>query len=377
MRDATDALYLMLSIGYALWLVPETHQFEALLCLMRFRPSGYSYTRYSQRSFPDLPPHITLLTFPSAPAALLSLNTLLPCNVNPVPVAFESLAVGNSYLGSLFVTVARTPELVSLQRTISDHVENNVGIEVNRRRFSPHVSLFYLDETGRGDRHLLCRELQNTGRIRLGARHLTLNCTFDGAPSSYRNMAGFNGAQIWLVDCRGPVNSWRVLDKCLLPRYATPAAEPCVRRQRSRGRFSEPATPRRSGSFPRAYYSDPGPVPLYPSTPYLPTPYLPAPYLPTPYISYPYPSNPYPSGTPALTYTHYWSTRRGNYYCEYLAHYSPGPLLSAQSNRTIGRVASEGAFALAYRIDFASRVEVSNHAPFDYTASPRVSRIVK
>ncbi|KAF7343377.1 hypothetical protein MVEN_01770000 [Mycena venus] len=211
-------------MGYSLWLMPSDAQRSALAWLMEYRPSSYlkNPRSYSSKSFPHFEPHITLanLSLPFPP----SLDMLLPPRLERVVARFKSLHVGNKYLSSLSVTVKKTPDLMTLHDTIDAHLKLN-NIENRGGRF-PHMSLFYLDEAVPGDRQRLPERLQRRGLVTSTREGILLNCFLDDAAFVPVSLPSFNGEEIWLVDCNGPVAEWKMLDKRRLPYFD---ARPAVR----------------------------------------------------------------------------------------------------------------------------------------------------
>ncbi|KAG0702824.1 hypothetical protein DFH29DRAFT_919918 [Suillus ampliporus] len=143
-------------MGYALWLVPSEPQYGALHSLMNFRPQHYGSSTHSTRSYPHFDPHITLATFscPYRP----SLYQFLPLDVNSTPVYFQSMKVGNNYLGSLSILISKSRELMDLHNLVVKHLEKVNKIPATSRSF-PHMSLFYLDEAFQGERLQLANAL--------------------------------------------------------------------------------------------------------------------------------------------------------------------------------------------------------------------------
>lgn len=201
----------MYRLGYALWLVPSEPECGALQRLMNFRPQPLSSTTHSSRSYPRFDPHITLATFSSPP--VLPLAELLP-RVKATPVHFESIKVGSSYLGSLSVVVSKDCELMNLRDYTVGHLKKVHKMDARSHSF-PHMSLFYLDETLPRERHRLADILRSSGRVieQRGGRGVALNCTLDGAAPGFHAMSGFMGSEIWLVECFGAVEDWKVLER--------------------------------------------------------------------------------------------------------------------------------------------------------------------
>ncbi|KAG2126545.1 hypothetical protein DEU56DRAFT_718645, partial [Suillus clintonianus] len=169
------------------------------------RPSAFR-----SRSYPRFDPHITLATFscPYRPA----LFQLVPMSTKKIPVQFESMEVGNNFLSSLSIVVAKSKELMALHDRVVEHLEKTNKIVATNRSF-PHMSLFYLDESFKGERLQLSKQLRETGRVHEGDKTLTLNCTIDGAGREFGAMKGFEGAEIWLVDCTDAVEDWKILER--------------------------------------------------------------------------------------------------------------------------------------------------------------------
>jgi len=212
-------------MGYSLWLLPAEPQRSALAWVMAYRPTSYRENRqsYSSKSFPHFEPHLTLANFslPSPP----SLDVLLPPKLDRVVARFKSLHVGNSYLGSLSVTVEKTSDLMTLHDAIDAHLKLN-NIENRGGRF-PHMSLFYLDEAILGDRQRLPERLQRRGLVTSKREGVLLHSFLDGDHAVPVSLSGFDGEEIWLMDCNGPVAEWKMLDKRHLPFFdAGPAMHP-------------------------------------------------------------------------------------------------------------------------------------------------------
>ncbi|OAX34578.1 hypothetical protein K503DRAFT_774397 [Rhizopogon vinicolor AM-OR11-026] len=208
---------------HALWLVPSEPERKALKRLMSFRPPSYSSKTHSSRSYPKFDPHITLATFSSSSS--LPLAELLPQIVKAPPVYFESIKVGINYLGSLFVDMSRSQELMDLHEDIMGHLKKR-KIHAASHSF-PHMALFYLHEAVRGERLQLADKLRDSGRVleQRGITGVALNCALDGAAPEFRAMTDFVGSEIWLVDCTGAVADWKVLEKQKVPQKVQTPSE--------------------------------------------------------------------------------------------------------------------------------------------------------
>ena len=183
---------------------------------MTFRPRHFQPPRNS-RSFPRFAPHITLATFTTPSSTTPPLETLLPSSsdLRPVPVSFESVNAGNTYLGAFSVKIARTHELMTLHDKILNVLAAN-RIEAKSRSF-PHMSLFYVDESE--GRQQLNSELLRTGRVATVRKGDTTVVLLQANPQDRESVPfeGFVGSQVWLVDCTSKnVEDWEVKEKLSL-----------------------------------------------------------------------------------------------------------------------------------------------------------------
>ncbi|KAJ7189591.1 hypothetical protein GGX14DRAFT_608858 [Mycena pura] len=203
-------------MGYALWLVPVERERRALARLMAFRPSYRRKT--GSRSYPIFAPHITLVRF-SGPS-LPSLGHVVPPDATETPVSFETMRVGDNYLGALSITISKSRELMDLHDDIVNRLEAMYQIETKSRRF-PHLSLFYVDEAD--ERQRLGNELIQTGRVQRGANDEGLLLTYDPGDKTLKPMDGFTVGEIWLMDCTSRVvGDWEVKEKWILPSSERP-----------------------------------------------------------------------------------------------------------------------------------------------------------
>lgn len=187
-----------------------------------FHPRASHLRTSHSRSYPRFDPHITLATFlcPHRP----NIFQLVPMGAKTTPVHFESMEVGDEFLSSLSIVAKKSSELMQLRDRVMDHLKAN-NVRAMSTSF-PHMSLFYLDESFKGERLLLSKQLRETGRVheqKGGEATFTLNCTVDGAGADFDAMKGFEGTEIWLVNCTEGVKDWTVLDRRdLKPRMPKP-----------------------------------------------------------------------------------------------------------------------------------------------------------
>jgi 2',3'-cyclic-nucleotide 3'-phosphodiesterase len=178
---------------------------------MDFRPSQSESS--SPNSYPHFDPHITLASgLPSS----ISITSVLACipEQAALPVVFKSIDVGQTYYRSVFVAIATSPELSALHQHINSELKK-LGAEPRSARF-PHMSLYYVSDSEPDERQTVVDELLNSKRIvKDGRDGITLDCFTDNQSVGHK-LSGFDGEQIWIVDCEGPVGQWEVLKKIVL-----------------------------------------------------------------------------------------------------------------------------------------------------------------
>jgi len=181
----------------------------------------------ADHSFPHFHPHVTLTTLrPTASESatttattVLALREAVPLGQRTVPVRFARVVAGDHYFRSVFVALAPSQELVRLRAALAEAGTPHPPA-------FPHLSLYYIADEEAHTRERLLQELEREKVVRNAAdgQEVVLECgagtgagdddtgseTVDGA------LAGFAGTQIWIVDCEGPVEGWKVLDKILL-----------------------------------------------------------------------------------------------------------------------------------------------------------------
>ncbi|KAH9966841.1 hypothetical protein BC827DRAFT_1178750 [Russula dissimulans] len=200
---------------------------------------------------------------------LLSLREALPLGQRAVRVRFARVLAGDHYFRSIFVALVPSPELARLRAafrpaalalaaatstsaststltstatstaraagrapppgavTVTATVGTGTGVGAgpDEPPAFPHLSLYYVAD---GEAHVRARFLQELEREEI-VRHskdgssVALRCVVDGESGGGGDdrdgvLEGFTGTQIWIVDCVGPVEGWKILDKILLGR---------------------------------------------------------------------------------------------------------------------------------------------------------------
>lgn len=198
-------------LGLSLWLMPNAPQRQLIQGELPKQPKTRSV---SPTSYPEIIPHITLAS--SGKATKHALLRALPYELRrPIPVEFHKLEVGDHYFRSVFVSVKKTAELVALHERIMAALDED-GASPSAPVF-PHMSISYIaDEDGDAERKKAADELRASGIIvegseTDGAETVALRC--GGSEPGHACLSGFEGTDVWIVRCEGPVQHWEVLQK--------------------------------------------------------------------------------------------------------------------------------------------------------------------
>ncbi|KAI0780425.1 2',3'-cyclic-nucleotide 3'-phosphodiesterase [Trametes elegans] len=197
-------------MGISLWLVPRPTQAAQIAHAMRLKPPS---TR-SPASFPPFPPHVTLASASSAAA----LRAAVPASQRAIPARFRSLEVGEKYFTSVYVAVHSAPG--SPLEDLRTALEQAEGVSVPP---VAHLSLYYIDDADREERARTAETLRRELRVLESGtdedRSLRLACVDENADDTSREpdiLEGFDGEEIWVVRCEGPVPEWEVLERIKL-----------------------------------------------------------------------------------------------------------------------------------------------------------------
>ncbi|KAH7907090.1 2',3'-cyclic-nucleotide 3'-phosphodiesterase [Hygrophoropsis aurantiaca] len=208
-------------MGTALWLVPSAAQRALIESVL---PTRSANTPLSANSYPKIIPHITLVSIPSDQVPTENPDTSTQNSVQkrllhalstprppPIRADFAALKTGDHYFRSVYIAVQRTPELVQL----NEHVIRELGVREGPA--FPHMSLCYItddDDTRHNERANIARALYTSGTVIADAEddeRCSLVCPgVDGVGSV--SLTGFDGEEVWIVRCDGPVDTWQVLE---------------------------------------------------------------------------------------------------------------------------------------------------------------------
>lgn len=156
----------------------------------------------SPSSFPHFHPHITLTTVPtSTPES--TLRNAVKASQPQIPITFQSVDVGDKYFMSVYAVAQRTKELVELREHLSRELGEKTVPPI------PHLSLFYIDDSDKAERDKIAEELKAEGRVieKPESGSVLLDCS-EGDTRGVDVLGGFQGREIWVMLCDGPVETW-------------------------------------------------------------------------------------------------------------------------------------------------------------------------
>lgn len=151
---------------------------------------------------------------------LLAIREAIPLGQSALRLRFARVLTGSAYFLSIYAAIAPSAELAQLRAALVQAAVGDLGPGPASPAF-PHLSLFYVADEEAHARVRLLQELEREGVVRHSEDGLsvTLRCAEvdgGGAGSDSGVLEGITGTQIWIVDCEGPVEGWKVLDKILL-----------------------------------------------------------------------------------------------------------------------------------------------------------------
>lgn len=174
---------------------------------MAVRPSDSA--RASDTSYPSFEPHITLLSLPAdSQISVAELRGSIQKS-GPIQVSFDSVEIGDHFFRSVYIAIKPTSELWALHA----HTHKVLKQEPRTPLF-PHISLSYItdDDAALGERKRYYRALKDSGRIKAASdgAGVALNCD-PGQGEDW--LSTFEAAEVWIAECNGPVDTWKILDK--------------------------------------------------------------------------------------------------------------------------------------------------------------------
>ena len=215
------------------------------------------------RSFPHFHPHITLASISIAPpppppiagdeaavqtstlpaphansdpdpTVLLTLREAIPFGQRAVHVRFARVLTGDHYFRSIYVAIAPSPELAHLRAALALALvpQGGGGVPRGTRKpaaatavgpdsppaflHRPHLSLYYVAHEEAPARAQFFQELEREDIVRHSADGLSVALRCGRGREGDGVLESCTCTQIWIMDCEGPVEGWKVLDKILL-----------------------------------------------------------------------------------------------------------------------------------------------------------------
>lgn len=154
---------------------------------------------------------------------VLALREAIPLGQRALRIRFARVLSGDTYFTSIYITLLASPptELAQLRSALLQVVVGGSGEKARASPSFPHLSLFYIADEEAHTRVRLLQEMEREGVVKHSADGLSvaLRCTAGedgGGGDGDGVLEGFTATQIWIVDCEGPVEEWKVLDKILL-----------------------------------------------------------------------------------------------------------------------------------------------------------------
>jgi 2',3'-cyclic-nucleotide 3'-phosphodiesterase len=192
-------------VEVTLWIVPPAIDAVRLNRVMSLRPKPQSpHNEPSPESYPAFHPHITLASFPKDSGFTLSqIRDSIPHGQHVLNIGFSSVEVGQVFYRSVYITIQLTNQLADLH----DRVHAALGAQPRTPSF-PHISLCYISDADGDEERQRYRALVKTKEGPDNA--VAIECGADEWVDS------FTSPEIWIVDCDGPVSSWKVQEKIIL-----------------------------------------------------------------------------------------------------------------------------------------------------------------
>jgi len=202
------------SVGLSLWLVPTAAQSEKLTWIMHIRPP----TAKMSNSYPRFHPHITLATVPSS-TPVDELVAAIPPRQSRAKVDFADVVVSDAYFRSVLAVIKSSPEILTLHTRINE----NLKIRNPQTPMFPHMSIYYIDDAEAEERSRVLQELEDNGTVVRTENGVQIHTSRGpiGIPTGSEprpaphgdELQGFDGVEIWVAFCDGPVETWTVLEK--------------------------------------------------------------------------------------------------------------------------------------------------------------------
>ena len=169
-------------------------------------------------SYPRFHPHITLATVsPTTPVE--ELVAAIPSRQSSVKADFADVVVSHAYFRSVLAIVEPSPEILSLHTKINE----NLKVHGPESPMFPHMSIYYIDDAEAEERARVLQELEDNAtvvktengvQIHTSGGPMGIPTGSETRPTPHDDaLRGFDGVEIWVTLCDGPVETWTVLQK--------------------------------------------------------------------------------------------------------------------------------------------------------------------
>ncbi|KAF9454593.1 hypothetical protein P691DRAFT_717100 [Macrolepiota fuliginosa MF-IS2] len=164
-------------------------------------------------TYPAFEPHITLASVQSdTPIPLSTIRESISATQRVFQANFKSVDVGDHYFRSVYVAVHPDETLVNLHRTVHE----KLGVDPRTPKY-PHMSLVYVsdEDAASGERERYYEELKERTLMQTKSQESEEGVELRTSADK-EWIGGFGVAEIWVMECIGPVEAWVVLDKIRL-----------------------------------------------------------------------------------------------------------------------------------------------------------------
>ena len=169
-------------------------------------------------SYPRFHPHITLVTVPST-TPVEELVAAIPSRQSQIKLAFSDVVASDAYYRSVLAVIEPSPEIIALHTKVGENLKTP-----NRESpMFPHMSIYYIDDAEAGERSRVLQELKDNGTVIETGEGVQIHTSGGpiGIPTGSEArplpqgdaLRGIDVAEIWVVLCDGPVETWTVLEK--------------------------------------------------------------------------------------------------------------------------------------------------------------------
>lgn len=132
---------------------------------------------------------------------------------------FADVVISDTYFRSVLAVIKSSPGILTLHAKINE----NLKIRNPQSPMFPHMSIYYIDDAEAEERSRVLQELEVNGTVvktedgiqmHTSRGPVGISTGSETRPVPYGDgLQGFDGVEIWVVLCDGPVETWTVLEK--------------------------------------------------------------------------------------------------------------------------------------------------------------------